>query len=168
MSILLKVKWINGGTSHNLKTALNLVAKGSWQRWPAFNLEQLLDNWVTTRDLIGKLLCPPTKAGSLQKFNNIFSKYTRMRSRSVPLPPKKIEHLFMLLLGSLVCPKLSFCHLKSTLVLTNPQKRSDALLIWCQSSNFPNHAPYETGPDGSFLKSPKKNNVLRKLLKHNV
>jgi len=91
-------------------------------------LEQLLDNWVTTRDLIGKLLCPPTKAGSLQKFNNIFSKYTRMRSRSVPLPPKKIEHLFMLLLGSLVCPKLSFCHLKSTLVLTNRQKRSDALL----------------------------------------
>jgi hypothetical protein len=51
-------------------------------------------------------------------------------------------------LALLCVPSFLFATLRARLSLQ--------ILIWCQSSNFPNYAPYETGPEGSFLKSPQK------------
>lgn len=74
-----------------------------------------------------------------------------MKGRNVPHPPKNIGHLLTPLLSSLVCPKLSFCYIKCTLVLSNLQKLSDTLLIWCESSNFPNQVSHKIDPFANFL-----------------
>lgn len=75
-----------------------------------------------------------------------------------------VRHFLTLLLCPLVSAQLSFSNFQSPLILSNFEKLSDPLLIWCKSSNFPDQAPHKEDSFTGFLhvvKTMKRDQINR-------